>query len=82
MSLYFEIIDQLSKVLILKGRKVLLEKDHYHDIMKDFVDLNKDFLLFLCKDEAYGKIKNQMSDHGDELASYFKASDKGPDPHL
>jgi len=59
LSLYFETVDQLSKVVILKGQRVLLEKEHYQEIMEGFINLNKDFLMFLCKDEAYGEVKQQ-----------------------
>ena len=56
LSLYFEAVDQLSKVIILKGQRVLLEKEHYQEIMTTFINLNKEFMMFLCKDEEYGDI--------------------------
>ena len=56
IGLYFDTVDQLSQVIILKGRRVLLEKEHYGEIMEKFIDLNKNFMLFLCKDEDYGDI--------------------------
>jgi hypothetical protein len=34
----------------------LLEKEHYGEIMEKFLDINKNFLLFLCKDTDYGDI--------------------------
>lgn len=54
ISLYFEIVDQLNKVMNLKGHKMLLENDHYKDMMNQLVDVSKDFFMFLSKDEAYG----------------------------
>jgi hypothetical protein len=55
LSLYFDTVDHLAEVIILKGRRVLLEKEHYGEIMEKFLALSKDYLLFLCKDEDYGK---------------------------
>ena len=69
ISLYFEIVDQLSRVLTLKGHKVLLEKEHYQDMLKTFVNVNRDFLLFLCKDEAYGEIKRVQELAGETTQS-------------
>lgn len=54
ISLYFDVVDHLAEVVILKGQRVLLEKEHYGEIMEKFLTLNKDFLLFLCQDEGYG----------------------------
>jgi hypothetical protein len=36
ISLYFDIVDELSQLIILKGQKVLLEKEHYEEIMTRF----------------------------------------------
>lgn len=66
LSLYFDAVDQLSNVVILKGQNVLLEKEHYKDILKSFVNLNKDFLLYLCKDGQYGDVKNFMEGNDTE----------------
>jgi hypothetical protein len=62
VSMYFEVVDQLTKVMVLKGHKVLLEKDHYQDILQNFTETCRDFMLFLCKDEAYGSIKAGLED--------------------
>jgi hypothetical protein len=48
---------------------VLLEKEHYQDMLKTFVNVNRDFLLFLCKDEAYGEIKSVQEVHGETTQS-------------
>lgn len=56
-SLYFSAVDQLTEIIILKGRRVLLEKENYHTIMSKMMKLSKDFLFFLTKDEAYGDLK-------------------------
>mmetsp|Transcript_7944 Transcript_7944/g.12291 ORF Transcript_7944/g.12291 Transcript_7944/m.12291 type:complete len:145 (+) Transcript_7944:705-1139(+) len=48
VSLYFDAIDQLCKIIVLKGQKVLLEKEHYGSIMEDFLELSKSFMLFLA----------------------------------
>lgn len=53
ISLYFEIIDQLTQIVVLKGRKVLLEKEHYSEIMSRYLEVCKNYMLFLCKDEGY-----------------------------
>jgi hypothetical protein len=59
ISLYFDIVDQLAQVIILKGRRVLFEKEHYGEIMDKFLGVNKNFLHYLCKDEAYGDVPNE-----------------------
>ena len=46
----------MTQVIVLKGQRVLLEKEHYGEIMDKFIDINKNFLLFLCKDNDYGDI--------------------------
>ena len=56
LSLYFDSVDQLSQIIILKGQRVLLEKEHYGEIIEQFLDLNKNFLNFLIQDEYYGEI--------------------------
>ena len=56
LSLYFEAVDHLCKVIVLKGQKVLLEKEHYGTIMEEFLSVCKNFMLFLCQDESYGEI--------------------------
>lgn len=34
----------------------MLEKEHYGEIMESFINLSKNFMLFLGKDEEYGEI--------------------------
>lgn len=58
ISLYFDIVEQLTQLMSLKGHRVLLDNEHYRAVMSSLVDVSKDFLLFLCKDEAYGLVKN------------------------
>lgn len=58
ISLYFEIIDQLTQIIILKGRKVLLEKEHYSEIMNRYIEVCKNYMIFLCKDEDYTSFVN------------------------
>ena len=48
LSLYFDAVDHLAQVIILKGQRVLLEKEHYGEIMEKFLTLNKNYLGFLC----------------------------------
>ena len=51
IGLYFDAVDHLAQVIILKGQRVLLEKEHYGEIMEKFLTLNKNFLDFLCENE-------------------------------
>lgn len=65
LALYFDSVDQLSEIIILKGQRVLLEKEHYGQIMEKFLDVNKNFLNFLIQDENYGEILESRSKEKD-----------------
>ena len=65
LALYFDSVDQLSQIIILKGQRVLLEKEHYGQIMEKFLDVNKNFLNFLIQDEYYGDILESRSKEKD-----------------
>jgi hypothetical protein len=54
----------------------LLEKEHYGQIMEKFIKLNKNFLLFLCKDEDYGNFVD--AEGGNEQ----KVDPTSPSPNL
>ena len=60
--------------MILKGNRILLEKEHYGQIMEKFIKLNKNFLLFLCKDEDYGNFVDA------EGGTEQEAKTKSPSP--
>lgn len=51
-------------MILLKGRRVLLEKEHYAEIMEKYLDICKNYMLFLCKDEEYqaAMVKNEDED--------------------
>lgn len=66
LSLYFESVDQLSQIIILKGQRVLLEKEHYGLILEKFLDVNKNFLNFLVQDEHYGEILERNNNEKNE----------------
>ena len=53
ISLYFDIVDQLSNIVILKGRRVLLEPENYSSMLMNYLDVCQRYMLFLCKDEQY-----------------------------
>ena len=53
-QIYFQLVDQLAEVLMLKGGKVLFEKEHYGEIMNKYVDICNNYMLWLAKDEDYG----------------------------
>lgn len=77
ISLYFEIVDQLTQIVVLKGRKVLLEKEHYSEIMSRYLEVCKNYMLFLCKDEAYTSYINQYKS-GEEVS---QEEDHGQDSY-
>ena len=86
ISLYFDIIDQLTSIVVLKGRKVLLEKEHYSEIMSQYIEICKNYMLFLCKDEDYSEYLNSFEKEGngngnDGSGSPTRKSNIGEDEH-
>ena len=86
ISLYFDIIDQLTSIVVLKGRKVLLEKEHYSEIMSQYIEICKNYMLFLCKDEDYSEYLNsfekEANGNGNDCSgSPTRKSNIGEDEH-
>lgn len=79
ISLYFDIVDQLSKIVILKGRRVLLEPDYYAKMMNNYLDVCQRYMLFLCKDEMYARHIDGKLNERDTSDEYI---DLGLPPHL
>lgn len=53
LALYFDIVDHLCQVVILKGRQVLLEPEHYSGMLHRYLDICQRYMMFLAKDEDY-----------------------------
>jgi hypothetical protein len=63
--------------VILKGQRILLEKEHYGEIMEKFLDLNKNYMLFLCNDHEYSSVEPEKEKlpefiNEEEMKMYFE----------